>query len=239
MTRPLGTPINHSSIPFQISMQSASQIMNLQYQQDRSADLLKQADEITKTLEIMQQQYALQQEMAATTHEQVRRFMKRSRSPMNCETRSPISTTYSGRFATTSTGNRTATTFRCAAAVRSLFDALDGIDQLSQQLASLTASFGQLDALQPQLVELIPPQIASQQTNRELILSNYATMSGIYDQTAAMIDNATAMGQAFDAAKNDDSFYLPPEAFDNPDFKRGLQAVPVAGRQGRPHDHFP
>ena len=31
------------------------------------------------------------------------------------------------------------------------------------------------------------------------------------------------MGQAFDAAKNDDSFYLPPEAFDNPDFKRGLK----------------
>jgi RND superfamily putative drug exporter len=30
------------------------------------------------------------------------------------------------------------------------------------------------------------------------------------------------MGKAFDSAKNDDSFYLPPEAFDNPDFKRGL-----------------
>jgi RND superfamily putative drug exporter len=31
------------------------------------------------------------------------------------------------------------------------------------------------------------------------------------------------MGQAFDAAKNDDSFYLPPEVFDNPDFQRGLK----------------
>lgn len=31
------------------------------------------------------------------------------------------------------------------------------------------------------------------------------------------------MGQAFDAAKNDDTFYLPPEVFDNPDFKRGLK----------------
>ncbi len=35
--------------------------------------------------------------------------------------------------------------------------------------------------------------------------------------------NATAMGQAFDAAKNDDSFYIPPEAFENPDFQRGLK----------------
>jgi len=31
-----------------------------------------------------------------------------------------------------------------------------------------------------------------------------------------------AMGQAFDTSKNDDSFYLPPEVFDNPDFKRGM-----------------
>ena len=31
------------------------------------------------------------------------------------------------------------------------------------------------------------------------------------------------MGQAFDDAKNDDTFYLPPEAFDNPDFQRGLK----------------
>jgi RND superfamily putative drug exporter len=39
----------------------------------------------------------------------------------------------------------------------------------------------------------------------------------------AMQEDSTAMGQAFDASKNDDSFYLPPEVFDNADFKRGLK----------------
>jgi RND superfamily putative drug exporter len=72
-------------------------------------------------------------------------------------------------------------------------------------------------------VALIPPQIDSQQTNRDLTLANYATLSGIYAQTAAAIDNATALGRAFDAAKNDDTFYLPPEVFNNPDFMRGLK----------------
>ncbi|MCH9768022.1 MAG: MMPL family transporter, partial [Actinomycetia bacterium] len=47
--------------------------------------------------------------------------------------------------------------------------------------------------------------------------------SGILAQTEALTDNATALGQAFDDAKDDGSFYLPPEAFDNPDFKRGLK----------------
>jgi RND superfamily putative drug exporter len=40
-----------------------------------------------------------------------------------------------------------------------------------------------------------------------------------------MVEGSTVMGQAFDASKNDDSFYLPPEAFDNPDFKRGLKLL--------------
>ena len=80
-----------------------------------------------------------------------------------------------------------------------------------------------LNALQPKLLALMPPQIASQETNRDLTLTNYATTSGINDQTAAALQNATAMGQAFDAAKNDDSFYLPPEVFTNSEFQRGLK----------------
>jgi RND superfamily putative drug exporter len=56
-----------------------------------------------------------------------------------------------------------------------------------------------------------------------MILSMHSTMSGIFDQMDQMSDNATAMGHAFDAAKNDDSFYLPPEVFKNADFKRAMK----------------
>jgi len=40
----------------------------------------------------------------------------------------------------------------------------DGIDALTEQLGNVTASLDKLDALQPKLVVLIPPQIASQLT---------------------------------------------------------------------------
>ena len=54
-------------------------------------------------------------------------------------------------------------------------------------------------------------------------MATSSTFSGLINQMDAFSQNATAMGQAFDAAKNDDSFYLPPEAFQNPDFVRGLK----------------
>ncbi len=74
ITRPLGTPLDHSSIPFQLSQQAVSQVMNLKYQKDRAADLLRQAGELRKTINLLQQQYALQQQSAAATHEQTQSF---------------------------------------------------------------------------------------------------------------------------------------------------------------------
>jgi RND superfamily putative drug exporter len=38
-----------------------------------------------------------------------------------------------------------------------------------------------------------------------------------------MQEDATAMGKAFDDARNDDTFYLPPEAFETADFQRGMK----------------
>jgi RND superfamily putative drug exporter len=48
-------------------------------------------------------------------------------------------------------------------------------------------------------------------------------MSGVFGEMDEMSDNATAMGKAFDTAKNDDSFYLPPDVFKNKDFKRVMK----------------
>jgi RND superfamily putative drug exporter len=48
-------------------------------------------------------------------------------------------------------------------------------------------------------------------------------MSGMTAETDAMSSDPTAMGKAFDAAKSDESFYLPPEVFQNKDFKRVMK----------------
>jgi putative drug exporter of the RND superfamily len=52
----------------------------------------------------------------------------------------------------------------------------------------------------------------------------HSTMSGIFDQMDETGHNATAMGKAFDASRNDDSFFLPPEVFENKDFQRAMDS---------------
>jgi RND superfamily putative drug exporter len=58
---------------------------------------------------------------------------------------------------------------------------------------------------------------------KTMMLNMYSTQKGMQDQMSAMQENSEAMGEAFDASMNDDSFYLPPEVFDNQEFKRGLK----------------
>ncbi len=108
-------------------------------------------------------------------------------------------------------------------AYRSLFDALDGIDRISDSVQVLLKDMDQLDVIFPQLVAQFPQMIAFMQSMRTMALTMHSTMSGIFSQMDETSQDATAMGQAFDAAKNDDSFYLPPEVFKNPDFQRAMK----------------
>ncbi|MDT5218867.1 MAG: putative drug exporter of the superfamily [Mycobacterium sp.] len=223
ITRPLGTPLVHSSLAFQISTQSATQQENLTYQRDRANDLLTQAGELSKTINILRQQYTLQQELAATTHSEAQSFRDTIATINDLRDKIANFDDFFRPIRSYFYWDKHCYDIPACFAIRSVLDALDGVDQLSARFEDLTSTLDKLDALQPKLVELIPPQIASQETNRDLALANYATLSGIYSQTAAAIENATALGRAFDTAKNDDTFYLPPEVFANPDFRRGMK----------------
>jgi RND superfamily putative drug exporter len=171
----------------------------------------------------LRQQYVLQQQLATTTHDEAQSFHDTIDTIRDLRDKIANFDDFFRPIRSYFYWEKHCFDIPACWAIRSVLDALDGIDQLTERFEDLTATLDKLDALQPKLVALIPPQIASQETNHQLTLQSYATQSGIYDQTAAAIENATALGRAFDAAKNDDTFYMPPEVFNNPDFKRGLK----------------
>jgi RND superfamily putative drug exporter len=108
--------------------------------------------------------------------------------------------------------------------LRSVFDTIDGVDRTTDQFESLLTDMDRLDELTPQLAAIMPPQIETMKTMQTMMLTMYQTQKGLQDQMAAMSHNQTAMGDAFNDSLNDDTFYLPPEIFDNADFKRGMKS---------------
>ena len=59
ITRPLGIPIQHSSIPFQTSVQGQTSNMNLPFQRDQLANQLKTVDATNVSIDILEKQYQL------------------------------------------------------------------------------------------------------------------------------------------------------------------------------------
>jgi RND superfamily putative drug exporter len=224
ITRPEGTPIEHTSIPFLLSMQSAGQQQTMQFQKDRMNDMLKQADEMAKTIDVMQRMYGVMQQLNITTHR------------MNAETHDMVAITEELRdhFGDFEDFWRPIRSYfywekHCydipiCWSLRSVFDTLDGIDEISDKLRDLVKDFDQLDALMPQMLQYLPPMIATIQKMRLMMLTMHSTMSGIFAEMDETSQDATAMGKAFDAARNDDSFYLPPEVFENKDFQRAMNS---------------
>ena len=223
ITRPEGTPLVHTSIPFWLSMSQAFQLQNLPFQKDRMNDLLKQADMMSETINIMQRMYGLMQQLVATTHDMVGKTHEMQE--ITNDLRDHISD-FEDFFRPVRSyfyWERHCYDIPICWSLRSVFDSLDGVDAITDKLQEVVKDLDQMDVILPQILAQFPEMIAIMQSMRTMMLTMHSTMSGVIDQMDANSENATAMGKAFDTSKNDDSFYLPPDVFNNRDFKRLLK----------------
>jgi uncharacterized membrane protein YdfJ with MMPL/SSD domain len=124
-------------------------------------------------------------------------------------------------------------------AFRSLFDGLDGIDALDEQIANAVTDFQAVDALLPQLVTQLKIQRDETQALQAVIVNTYGPSHLQSTQTDQTFDDQINVGNDFDQSRSDDYFYMPREGFDNDDVKTGGAADDVPGRQGRAVRHHP
>ena len=223
ITRPRGVPIEHTSIPFLISAQGTTQQMNQDYMDKVMANTLKQASDMQTSIDTLQKMQNITMQVAATTHSMVAN-LKRTAVDTN-QLRDHIADfdDFLRPLRNYLYWEPHCFDIPVCWSIRSIFDTLDGVDTLSDDIQNLIPDLERLDTLMPQLVALMPAQIATMKNMQRITLTMYQSQKSQQDQQKAMQENQGAMGQAFDASKNDDSFYLPPEVFDNADFKRGLK----------------
>ena len=223
ITRPLGWPVDHSSVPFASSAANGTTIENMKHLKDRMGDLLKTSDQLTRIINVTETLYGLTTQLSGVTHD------------LKGTTQGLQETTHELRdhFADFEDMWRPIRSYfywdkHCydipiCFSLRSLFDGLDNVDQLSENVDGLTKEVGRMDLIVPQLATSLPPMITSLKATQGLLLTMYSSFSDLTDQLDTMAQNTTVMGRAFDDSKNDDMFYLPPEAFGNEDFQHGLR----------------
>ncbi|MDT7769519.1 MAG: putative drug exporter of the superfamily, partial [Mycobacterium sp.] len=220
ITRPQGTPLEHTSIPFLLGMQNAGQLQNLQVAKSRLNDMSKLADQLGATINAMERMNGLMNQLVGTTHHMA--GTTKDTAAITGEVRDQIAD-FDDTFRPMRSyfyADPHCYNIPICWGIRSIYNATDGVDKLSEKLNELSKDVGTVDTVVPQLVALLPPQIETMRSLRTMMLTMHSTMSGMFDQANELSDDATAMGKDFDAAKTDDSFYLPREAFASPAFQR-------------------
>lgn len=223
ITRPLGIPIQHSSIPFQNSMQSQTTMQNMAFLQDRMKDITKMADEMQFMIETMERMYKVTSELSNAADDSARTTAETAEITNRLRDHIADFDDFWRPIRSYFYWEKHCFDIPICWSLRSLFESLDGFDQLAGQFDELTKDIQRTANATHSMLVLIPPMITTMKTTKALTLTMQATFSAMLDQMKALSDTAVVMGQSFDASKNDDFFYLPPEAFDNPDFQTGLR----------------
>jgi len=223
ITRPEGKPIEHTSIPFQISMQGVSQQMTQKYQEDQIADMLKQSDEMQITIDSMVQMQSITQQMADDMHVMVGKMHSMTIDIAELRDHMADFEDFFRPIRSYFYWEKHCFDIPVCWSVRSVFDALDGIDTMTDDIQSLLPVMDHIDTLMPKMVALMPEMIQNMKNMKTMMLTMYSTQKGLLEQQQRAQRDSSAMGRAFDASRNDDSFYLPPETFDNAEFKKGMK----------------
>ncbi|WP_409436385.1 RND family transporter [Mycobacterium sp. SMC-14] len=223
ITRPLGAPIEHSSIPFLLGAQNAGTLQAAKFNNDNSAQMLEQADEMSKTVANMERMYAITKEMTEVTHSMVARTHDMADTTDQLRDHIADFDDFFRVFRNYFYWEPHCFDIPICNSLRSIFDTMDGIDELDEQIQNLTVDMDRLDKLLPQMLPVLQNTIDSMTTMRDFMLATHSTMAGTQAQQQELAKGETEIGLYFDQAKNDDFFYMPPDVFDNPDFKRGIK----------------
>ncbi|MGN7780129.1 RND family transporter [Mycolicibacterium sp. 22603] len=225
ITRPDGKPIKHSTLAYTVSQSGNGQIMNNDFQQTVLDNTLKQANDLQVSIDSMETMYSVTLQLAEVTRRMADKMSDTSDN-LN-EVRDHLAD-FDDQFRPLR--NYFYWEPHCfdiplCWSMRSVFDSLDGISTMSDDFTEIVPDLQEMARLTPQMAAVLPAQIQTLKNQKQMMLNQYQAQRMQQDQNMANLDDNTAMGEAFDAARNDDTFYLPPEAFQTADFQRGMKLM--------------
>jgi RND superfamily putative drug exporter len=222
ITRPLGRPLDRATIPYLFTTQGGGSGQQLPFNQSQNGDTDKQAQIQAQTVETLGKTIDLTQKLADDLHTTV----------LTIENLQAVTDEVNSDISNLDDFMRPLKAYfywepHCfdipvCYAFKSLFDGLDGIDALDEQIHNAVTDFQAIDALMPQMVTQLKIQRDETAALQAVIVNSYGPAHLQSTQTDQTFDDLINVGNDFDKSRSDSYFYMPREAFDNEDVKTGM-----------------
>ncbi|BBY07392.1 putative membrane protein, MmpL [Mycobacterium noviomagense] len=225
ITRPLGRPLEHATIPYLFTTQGSGNGQQLPFNKQQNANTDQQAQITQHSVAVLRKEIVFFQRMSDELHKTVLTVedLQRITEEMNEEISNvddffrPIKSYFYWE--------RHCFDIPICWAFRSLFDGLDNIDHLAADIKDAKTSLEAVDRLLPQVITQLKLTADDSEALAALLVSSYGQAALQSIQTDQTFDDLVNVGLDFDRSRSDDFFYIPHEGFDNDDVKTGMQLM--------------
>ncbi|WP_046301494.1 RND family transporter [Mycobacterium sp. UM_Kg27] len=225
ITRPMGRALEHASLPYLFTVQGSANGLQLPFTREQNANTEKQAQIMGHTVEVLQTTIALTQKLSDEMHSTV----------LTMEEMQALTEQMDEQLSNLDDFMRPIRSYfywepHCydipiCWAFRSLWDMMDSVDKLAENIKNAVTSLEVVDSLLPQMVAQLNIMAEDQIALRSLIVNTYGPSSIQAENTDQTFDDMINVGNDFDASRSDDFFYIPRPAFANEDIKTGMQLM--------------
>ncbi|MBV8786717.1 MAG: MMPL family transporter, partial [Mycobacterium sp.] len=225
ITRPMGRALEHATIPYLFTTQGSGNGQQLPFNQQQNANTSQQAQITTHTVEVLRKEIGFFQRVSDELHQTV----------LTVEDLERVSNEINEEIANVDDFFRPIKSYfywekHCfdipiCWSFRSLFDGLDQIDHLAEDIKFARVSLVEVDKAFPQIIEQLKLTADDSESLAALLVNTYGSSSLQTTQTDQTYFDQINVGLDFDQSRSDDFFYIPHEGFDNEDVKTGMKLL--------------
>jgi putative drug exporter of the RND superfamily len=222
ITRPMGRALEHATIPYLFTTQGSGNGQQLPFNQQQNANTSEQAQITTHTVAVLRKEIVFFQKMSDELHQTVLTVqdLQKVTEEMNEEVSNvddffrPLKSYFYWE--------KHCFNIPICWAFRSLWDTIDHIDHLAEDINNARISLEEIDKVLPQIITQLKLTADDSEALAGLLVNTYGSSSLQSTQTDQTFFDQVNVGLDFDQSRSDDFFYIPHEGFDNEDVKTGM-----------------
>lgn len=232
ITRPNGRAIEHASLPYSMGAMGTKLGENIGFLRDRIADIDTLAAKTGAVLESTKRLEDVTRELSVGTR--ISRESAHRLQALTEEARDQLAD-YDDFFRPMRSyfyWEKHCFDIPICWALRSLVESVDTVDKFADEFGNEVHGLDIIDSVTPKIITQIHAVATNLASIQSLTLTLQSTLHALIPQLDVFINPLVDMARAFDAAKNDDFFFLPPDALTTPDFKVGMDFFMTADGKG-------
>ena len=221
MTRPLGRPLEHASIPYLFTTQGSGNGQQLPFNREQNLNTDQQADIQAHSVAVLRKEIAFFQKVSDELHQTA--LTIEDLQHVGDDIRDEVSNVddFFRPIKSYFFFERHCFDIPICWTFRSLFETIDQIDKLADDIADAKVSIQVIDQTFPQIIAQLKATADDTEALRAKLVNTYGSADLQSLATDQTFDDQINVGNDWDKARSDDFFYIPHEGFDNEDVKEG------------------